>query len=653
MCLLIDGHPELDPSSLATSGVTTSHSLELLDLARCRQELTPKLFCPQLFRDLVYLDVSHVLGSLRSAVHSSLNPTYLPELRVLKARGREVDDATAQLLFQTFRFQLWSIDLSENKLSDIAIDALLDYCFSSLSFRSDAHFEVEGKVVMPKNLGSLQYGPLEFIQESSHSASFTHPERYFADPPVYSHREDQTELQEWQTVRSDGTSPLRRDDAGGVKERLLENILSVNDGTPRQLVHDLHLPRGGITHLYLNRNNFTANGIGRLLRLSSGRLEHFECDYILHTLPILSSDKGRQQLHVGGVFGLSHLFRPSFSSNLRSIRVHHSLVTQVPDIRADNLPLSTALRLSETVFFKNVNRVYPQRFVPDMNPRIASLTLTNMPTRSVGRVIEQLTSFLDLASLQQRAVKRARLSMNGRHTMVLSGLRHIRLELDPDFSDDVLDSSTGRDIDYEKLLDPGDEDFGNDTFSFFDDTRRDMSKQHNIVRGSVKNELPIANGERYSDWKSGRLKSPPYSDNESQFTSYYEEASKSWTGNVYSVPVWIGSGKIGPHAAVNEYMWNLQDAKLRTDVGPATPSHIAAGVPAMTYIFYAAWNAMVVPRNLAIAAKNCSTEPLRDVVVAIKEYRVRTRGTPYHWDGKIELVHSNRSSRYHASEYWR
>ncbi|KAI0533510.1 hypothetical protein GGR58DRAFT_111020 [Xylaria digitata] len=651
ICLLVDGHPELDPSSLATVRDATPHTLELLDLARCHQELTPKLFYSQPFRGLVYLDVSYVPGSLRSAIHSSLNPAHLPELRVLKARGREVDDATAQLLFQTFRLQLWSIDFSENIISDTSIDALLNYCFSSLSFRNDVHFEVEGKVVMPKNLGSHQYGPFEFVQESSYSAAFTHPERYFADPPIYSRRADQTELQEWQTARSDGTGPLRRDDASTVKEMLLDNVLSSNGGTSISLVQNLHLPRGGITHLYLNRNNFTTNGIGRLLRLSSGRLEHFECDHCLHTS--LSSTKDRQQLYVGGFFGLSHLFRPAFSSNLRSIRVHHSLITQVPDILADNLPLSTSSRLSETVLFKNVSRVYPQRFVPDMNPRIASLTLTNIPTRSVGCIIEQLTSFLDLASLQQKAIRQARLGMNNRHKMVLSGLRHIRLELDPDFSDDAFDSSTGRDIDYDKLLDPGDEDFGSNTFSFFEDTRRDTPKKQNPERGSGSNKPRYTNIGQYSDWTSGQLKSPPYSDNESQFISHYEEASSSWTGNVYSVPVWIGSGTIGPHAAVNEYMWNLQDPKLRTDVGPATPNHVAAGVPAMTYIFYAAWDAMVFPKNLAAAAKSCSSAPLRDVVTAIKDYRVRARGTPHHWDGKIELVHSNQSSRYHASEYWR
>ncbi|KAI1745599.1 hypothetical protein F4680DRAFT_108534 [Xylaria scruposa] len=652
-CLLVDGHPELDPSSLATAREITTHCLELLDLSRCRQELTPKLFCPRLFHHLVYLDISYIPGSLRSAIQSSLNPTRLPELRVLKVQGREIDDTTARLLFQTFRLQLWSIDLSDNKLTDDSVDALLAHCFSSISFHNDAHFEVEGKVVVPKNLGSHAYGPFEFIQESSHSALFTHPERYLADPPIYAQRADQAELQEWQTVRSDGISLPRLDDASSVKEMLLADALSQTSTIPRQSIRNLHLPRGGLTHLYLNRNSFTADGIGRLLRVSSGRLEHFDCDSCLYTPSVTSSDGGKQQLRVTGFFGLSHIFRPVFSSNLRSLRVHHSLVTQVPSIIADGLPLATTHRLSETIFFKRVSRVYPQRLVPDMNPRIASLTLTNIPARSVGHVIEQLTSFLDLASSQQEAMRQARMDMDGRHTTMLSGLRRLRLELEPEFPDDGLESLTGRDLDYDKLLDPGDDDFSSSAFSFFEDTKRAKPNQPSAGRKSARDELCNANTEQYSQWKSGRLKSSPYSDTKSHYINYYEEASNSWTGNVFSVPVWIGPGTIGPHPAVNEYMWNLQDAKLRTNVGPATPDHVAAGVPALTYIFYAAWDAMIFPKNLATAMYNSGIDPLRDVAAAIKEYRVRTKGTPHHWDGKIELVRTNGSSRYHASQYWR
>ncbi|KAJ8121087.1 hypothetical protein ONZ43_g2375 [Nemania bipapillata] len=284
-----------------------------------------------------------------------------------------------------------------------------------------------------------------------------------------------------------------------------------------------------------------------------------------------------------------------------------------------------------------------------MNPRITSITLTNIPARSIGPVIERLISFLDFASSQQNAIRQARVEINDHGTTILRGLRHIRLELDPDFSDDELGLSTGRDIDYDKLLDPGDDDFSN-TFTFFEDTKQSTLNHQDAKRVS---QLSHENTAQYSHWKSGRLKSPPYADTTSQYVNRHVEPSDSWTGNVYTVPVWIGPGTIGPYAAVNEYMWNLQDAKLRTNVGPAMPGHVAAGVPPMTYIFYAAWDAMVVPKNLAALVKNCGMEPLRDVAMAIKDYRAHTRGTPHHWEGNIELVRTKQALRYHAPEYWR
>ncbi|KAI0200653.1 hypothetical protein F4808DRAFT_460754 [Astrocystis sublimbata] len=652
VCLLVDGHSELDPGFLGTGkNDIITQSLELLDLARCRQELTSNLFSSHMFHGLVYLDISYVPGSLRNALQSSLNPTYLPQLRILKAPGREVDDVTARLLFQTFRLQLWSLDLSDNRLTDHSVDALLAQCFSAKSFRSHAHFEVEGKVAAPKSIGDHQYGPFEFIQESSHSASFEHPERYFADPPIYAQKADQVELQEWQTIRSDGISLPVMVDAGAVKKALLGNVLfSQSQITPSQPIRDFHLARGGITHLFLNNNKFTAHGIGKLMRLSAGRLQHFECDSCLYASPVTSPyPQDRQQLHIAGMFGLSHILRPVFSSNLRSLRVHHSVVTQVPGIITERLPLATSQRLSETVLFKKISRVYPQRFVPDMNPRIASLMLTNIPAWSTGPIVERLTSFLDLVSVQQKAIKQAGLGTRSDHITILSGLRHLRLELNSNFSEAELDLSTGRDIDYDKLLDPGDDEFSNNTFSFFDDMKPDMPKKPSMRQEPPKND----DAERYSQWKSGRLKSSPYSETESHFINYCEDASNSWTGNVFSVPVWIGPGTIGPHAAVNEYMWNLQNADLRTHVGPATPDHVASGVPSMVYIFRAAWDAMVFPKNLAQDLRNSGSAPLRDVAGAIKEYRARTRGTAQHWDGNIELLRTSGSSRYHTSEYWR
>ncbi|CAJ2512097.1 Uu.00g077220.m01.CDS01 [Anthostomella pinea] len=644
-CLLLDGHPELDPGSLATNSLS-AHSLELLDLANCRQELTPKLFNPAFFRDLVYLDVSYVPGSLKTAIQSTLNPRLLPELRVFKARGREMDDATASLLFLTFGRQLWSLDLSNNKLTDRIIDDIVEHCFSSLSFHTDAHFEREGKLTLPRNIGSRSCGPFEFIEESEHSLYFNHPERYFADSPLYSQRADQTELQEWQVIRSNGLGPLKRDDAKAFKQLLLDDATAGATGPLMASYHgDIRIAKGGITHLYLGGNRVTTLGVERLLRNSSGRLEHFECDSCFHV-----PAPGRTR--VTGLLGSAHLFRPVVSSNLRSLEVHHSLVTRVPTIAIEGQSLASTSRLAEGPLFKNIRRAYPQGFEPDMNPRISSLTLTHIPARSRGAIIEQLTGFLDLVSAQQKAIKQAATISTGRGPSVLKGLRHLRLEIEPDFTDDSVDSSTGRDVDFDKLLDPGDEDFSNDTFSFFEDESRGISsRSKSTTRASaVAGPGGLA---PYSHWTSGRLKSFPYTDTQSEYLNYQPELSESWTGNMYSIPVWIGSGTIGSSAALNEYMWNLQDQKLCSNVGPATPNHVAAGVPPLSYIFYAAWDAMILPRDVQAAVKRAGPAPFRDVAAAIKEYRFRKRGTADHWEGQIELVRTKKASRYQSSEYWR
>lgn len=640
LCLLVDGHPELDPGSLATATHGSSQSLQLLDLARCRHELSPKLFSSDLFRGLVYLDISFIPGSVKTAITSSLNPKYLPELRVLRVAGREVDNTTASLLFQTFHRQLWSLDLSHNKLGDDILDDLVEYCISRFTYHTDEHFEQEGKLVLPRDIGSRKYGPFEFIEESDFSQRPLILEQYLADSPFYSQRADQTELQEWQAVRPDGLGPPRRDDADTVKESLLDESLPTRTktfsfGSPPRL------GSGGLTHLYLNGNRFTSSGIERLVRTSRGRLEHFECDACLCTPPQSRVGPYLKGLRIVGLPGSAPLFRPVISSAIRSLRIHHSIVTQVPTVSIDGYSYTSAARLAEEHMFRNIRRAYPLALEPSTNTRLTSLTLTNIPTRSTGPVIDQLTRFLDLASTQQNAIRDARAVFQGRGPSVLRGLRHIRLELAPDFSESTDMISTRDDVDFDKLLDPAEDSFSQDASSFFDDddgsfgvTSRSAARN----KAQSKSSNPVINAEEYTRWVSGRLKSYPYSDITSEYISHHIDAANSWTDNVFSVSVWIGPGAIGPHAAVNEYMWNVQDPNLRTDVGPATPNHVTAGVPPMTYIFYAAWETMILPRSSAVQEAAKSPTRFRDVATAIKEYRLRTRGTAEHWDGKLELV---------------
>ncbi|OTB13422.1 hypothetical protein K445DRAFT_304158 [Daldinia sp. EC12] len=633
ICLLIDGHPELNPEPLAVATRTSEQSLQLLDLARCPHELTPKLFKSDLFRGLVYLDISFTPGSVKTAVLSSLNPDTLPGLRVLKVAGKEIDNLTASLLFQTFRCQLWSLDLSSNKLGDEMIDTLVAHCIHLSTFHTDSHFDTEGRLILPKDIGSRRYGPFEFIEESERSKHERDLERYLSDSPFYSQRADQTELQEWQAIRPDGLAPLRHDDTNTAKKTLLSECLSTTTGS-------LDSRGAGLTHLYLNGNKLTVSGIERLLRTSRGRLEHFECDSCLFTPTNSQAGQSFKTVRILGFPGTAPLFRPVVSSAIRSLRVHHSLVTRVPSVSMDGLPSASAIRLAEGQMFKNICRAYPLAIAPDTNPRITSLTLTHIPAHSTGPVIEKLIQFLELACVQQKAIRHAETLFDGRKSSVLKGLRHIRFELDPKFSESNNIISTSSDVDFDKILDPGEENFNEETTSGFfdDDVTFGITSRSAPKKAQVQPKRKSTSVDEYPQWTSGRLKSPPYSDVSSEYVTCHADATNSWSGNFYSVPVWIGSGYIGPHAAINEYMWNVQDPNLRTNIGPATPNHIAAGVPPMTYIFYAAWEAMIIPKNSAIREAAKSSIEFRDVAGAIKEYRLQTKGSEEHWDGKLELV---------------
>ncbi|KAI1269748.1 hypothetical protein F5Y18DRAFT_371377 [Xylariaceae sp. FL1019] len=615
-CFLLGGHPELDPNSLSATGPSETQSvdmkgIELLDLSHCHQELRSKLFSSAWFRDLVYLDVSDIPGSLKNAISQSLNPGNLPQLRVLKARGREMDDVTAALLFEAFQLQLCSLDLSHNKLTDECLIPLLRLCFSPQNLPIEAHFESEGKLMLQASVGTREYGLFGFIEESETSARFTHPERYLADAPLYSEW-PLAEFQEGQNVRPDGASPLKRDDASTAIALLRSEAQAEPDRPIKYLGNILRTAQAGLTHLYLSGNAFTAAQIAKLLRMSHGRLEHFDCD----TCQILPKEGPANHMRVDGCLGVAHLFRPAWSSNLRSLRIHHSLVTQVPTISVrDYGPSRTLLELSEKILYKRATLIYPQHYEIDMNPRITSLTLTKIPARSTGPIIQRLCSFLASASVQQRAIGTAKEKMNerNRYPTTLTGLRHLCLELEPD-----IETTEGSLIDDEL------------------DNRR--LKLSSLEEEKTPND-PL--------------------NSSSEYIVHTQNSLESLLGDEgRPISVWVGSGTKGSHPAVDEYMRKLEDPELRKGIGPVTPGHVLAGAPPMSCIFHDAWNSMLIPDNLAATARRIATKipsaiPLMDVATALKQYRLQTKGTPEHWDGKIELVRPDLSSQYQASKYWR
>ncbi|ORY59950.1 uncharacterized protein BCR38DRAFT_350282 [Pseudomassariella vexata] len=658
LCLLVDGHPELDPGSLIqNSGANlprlSQSSLQLLDLAHCPTELSPKLFMSDYLRDLVYLDVCFTPGSVKTAVKSSLNPGCLPELRVLKVQGREMDDATASLLFRTFQRRLWTLDISHNKLTDASIDTLLSTCFSSISYHSDSHFQTEGKLVRPRDVGTTNHGPFVFVEESQFSATFGHPDSFMSDAPSYSRRADRQALQEWQVARLDGLESRKQDHADEIKRLLLRDAIAQSVTTSGELHQNVRASQSGITHIYLNGNSFTSTGVERLLRASSGRLEHFECDSP-RFLPACVCARGvlPRSIQVFGLLGSSHLFRPVMSSNLRSLRIHHSLITNVPCLKADTFTARTAALLAETLFRERMAMAYPLTFIPNMNPRISSITLTGIPARSVGPLIDEIIRFLDLASAQQQAIDETRSMFRRGGPTVLTGLRHIRLELEPDHSAESPSMSGCANNNVDQLLDLASDNFGDSSSGLLDNYSWGITSR---------SRAPVA-ASPYPRSRDNEIVSPPspnlptfcHADVDGDYITHRVDSRDSWNRNVFSLPVWIGNGIPGPHAAVNEYMNNLRNPGLHTNVGPASPNHVAAGVPCGSYIFYAAWDSMIYPKQPP-DAKSIATSlgQLKDVGAAIKAYRLRTRGTADHWTGKLELVRTDSTTRYLSSDYWR
>lgn len=646
---------------IAATGVADrpENPLQLLDLARCTQEFTPKLFRSDYFRDLVYLDVSFTPGSVKTAVQSSLNPEYLPELRILKVEGRELDDSAACLLFRTFGLRLWSLTLCNNKLTDAIIHELLRSCFSALSFQSSSHFETEGKLVRPHGAGTRVFGPFEFIEESPYSAGFHHPERYLADAPRYTSRPSEAGHQEWHVLRSSAMEPRRRDTADDIKRLLLRHAIENTASTASTLIDSVRSTKGGLTHLYLSGNKFTTAGISLLLRASAGRLEHFECDSSQFLPPGLPTPPTwPRSLQVWGVFGLEHLCRPVVSSNLRALRVHHSLVTHIPELRAEGLPAITATALAESSFNERVKMAYPRAFVPDANPRLSSLTLTGIPARSTGPLIIEICKFLELASAQQGEIEESKILVDGPGPSLLRGLRHIRLELLPDHGpaspslEDVADGT-----DFDALLDPANDrsagrsldGVGGDAWDITARRPDDAAQPPGPPVGTSITDIP----REHFFSRSGL---------EGDYIAYRIEAAKSWTGNVASVPVWLGpadAARPGSHTttttkAVDAYAALVRDRRLHRRVGPASPGQVAAGAPPGAYLFHVAWEAMVVPPAPAPLPKPRTLwNQMRDVGDAVKDYRARTRGSARHWTGRLELVRTSSAARYHAPEYWR
>lgn len=631
--VLLDGHTDLDPRFLIE---LPQQQLLLLSLRDCATPLSHRLFSSPSLQSLIYLDVSGVPGSILPLAQAAI----LPNLQVLKIRHREVDNAALTALVNRFGLGLWSLDLAVNKITDDIIETLRARCFPSAQLRTDAHFQVEGKLYNSPH-GTPENGPFMTILESPWSETFTHPERYFVDSPMYTARPDGG-LQEYETLRSNGRTQERRDSADAVGF-----LLSTCD-------HGSESSRG-LTHLHLSNNQISAFGIEKLFRISNGQLQEFTCDRMqLLSNPDICHYLWPRSAKLYGILGMSHIFRPVISSNIHTLRIHHSFVTNIPELQMDGLPLIARTYLAETSIHSRIEMAYPQAFIPDMNPRLKSLTLTCIPRRSSGPLITKLTNFLRLLALQERGLYDTGLltTPSWRGPGMLRGIKHVRLEFEPDPMNEQF--STEEEVDAEKLMSSGD-----CGFSFFDDERAALapSKPAHILNPDMVNSSANAYNVQFAEGL-GR--------NEGDFLSYQGQ----WNSEAFSIQVWVGPHAEGANAFLKEYRRLVIELNIRSNVGPVTPCQILAGAPRNSYVFQTAWCIAIMPRELRVPTFGDLTG-MEDTVEALRAYRLTGRamlaklkesagharvppGRPhYFWGGRLEVSTENAKPRSQPSQHWR
>ncbi|GJN84573.1 leucine rich repeat domain-containing protein [Purpureocillium lilacinum] len=637
--ILLDGHADLDAAFLVHSlSASPQHRPRLLSVAGCPKHLPASFFTSSCIQKLVYLDVSEVPGSVQPLLQAEV----LPNLRVLKLRSREIDDATLEALLAKFRLRLWSLDLAGNKLTDATIEMLASWSLPRGALQSDGPFRVQGSLRALAH-GTPGYGQFVTIDESQWSASFSHPERYFVDAPVYVADVGQEQLR---PARPDGVVHVRSDSA-----EASARILSKNEADWEV---DDYCQTRGLTHISLSNTRVSSFGIQKLLRVSSGHLEELACSF-MPLLPIAApvSKFWPKSAMLHGILGSAHLFRPAYSCSLRSLKMHHSLVTNVPALEIDGFSAIARDYLAEAAILERVDQAYPQVFVPDMNPRLTSLTLTGIPRRSSGPLVQRLIRFLELLSRQERAIQDASaIASPWRGPGLLQGLRHLALEFEPDTMDDGF--SATEDLDAEELMDAGDT-----GFSFFNETPTGERRRTSTAVGP-----PVADGVHSEAVPAGTHPSGAEQDTRN-FIKYDGE----WNGEVFSLPVWVGPTR-GANEVLDEYRRLVMGDGLRDGVGPATPGQILAGAPEGSFVFHVAWCAAVMPRQLSPPGRDVLAG-MKDVLAELRTYRLAGRasyaklqqsvgtgipvplGEPhFFWTGTLKVSTSAPQPNVRSTRYW-
>lgn len=623
--VFLDNNPNMDIRFQRSDAIVNGQlKMSMLSVQNCSNGVPIGLIKNYFLRGLVFLDVS----GIASVSPQLLEPVYLPELRILKLRCQGISSTAFAGLSAVLGRRLWSLDISDNKLTDDALQHKLSAMFLNNDLRSDARAQVEGTLERLPVI-TRSHGQFFMLHESAQSVLFVPDDRYLADAPPYTNDV---------IMRSDGSVPVRSDTADGVLRLLFQH-----DAT--NATH--HIPNPGLTHLHLSGNQFSAFAIERMLRESHGQLELFDCDSMRLFPP--SAAKGHPlcpstAIQLDGFSGMSHIFRPVWSSNLRSLRIHHSLVTNIPTLRCSRYSSVECTYLAEMQIHPRHNLAYPLGFVPDMNPRLECLTLTCVPRRSFGPLVQILASFLQQLGLQESYVtetNKAEESRPGKSLRLLRGLRNLTLEMEPEYSDKS---------DAEALMT-----FDETQYSFFD---------------SPIEEVPLSPRPHLDLWSypdMSQLKSPlttvqPWDaynplprtpDRDAMKDQWVVHRPEDGTSN--TIVVWAGDPEAA-NAIVKLYNYLVINCGMDEGAGPVNLTQQKAGAPCECLIFHTVWLYASLPQRIqppqAAALQDEIKSKSKDVAAALRQLRVPTHEvlerarkadpntTYWYWRGTLRIVDS-------------
>jgi hypothetical protein len=405
------------PHQLNTSmSIQTAAQFQPILLSGAKSRYIQHFLCnPTYTINLLYLDISRQLDDIPSFFSAPTD--CFPNLKILKLRGMRLKTNTVSILLKRIQLRVFSLDLRDNQLTDDIVQMLLaNNIRSNLPRRTDLRSDAARERRLSSNT----------VESNAESL---HQERYMEEPPSY--RERVNPLEEQETTVADGRVEMRVDDADGVMAHLMgdEQIATIRiNGLPPE-TDDMML-KTGITHLYLSNNNLTSDGVNQLLQ-GTNRLQLLDVGGVFqskhrlaaknpHIRPICQSDTVK-------------LIGPEYSQRLESLSIHHSIVTHTPTLGTiGEFHLSEArhVHMSEEDYASREIVAWPEAFLPNINPRIRSLTLTNIPRKSYSLVIERLLNFLHEASLQESLIEDLAPVDRRRGARMLSGLRVLRLEFE-------------------------------------------------------------------------------------------------------------------------------------------------------------------------------------------------------------------------------